>query len=371
MGRRPGAEPHLGVALATAAGAIRPWTWARRGRSLLVVVVALSLAGCAAPVPESVSPPPVTASPMPSPALTPVATTGVVVPDGFVPKALAFADPEHGWVAGSTGGDAAFVLETADGGRTWSASKVGPWVATAIAAAPDGAWVSSACPDDEPSCAPSLKHAAADGSWAQVSGAAPLALDFAGTTGVVAVTLRGGPRQPSGFPIPVIQVTRDAGATWAEATNPCGLLDLEALTLPSAGELLVLCGAQGAGGGQKKTLFVSGDLGGSWAKRASTTDSLPVAGTKIGFDVAADGSGLWWGAGTPAMATNDSGRTWHALNVADGDVRIAGGGAALVGGAGYLIVGDGDRGASVLLLTLNGSSWDERMTWPDPPCCGG
>jgi hypothetical protein len=324
-----------------------------------------------APVPETISPPPATASPTPTPALTPVSTAGVAVPEGFVPTALAFADPEHGWVAGSTGGQAAFVLATADGGRTWSASKVGPWVATAIAAAPDGAWVSSACPDDDPSCAPSLKHAGADGSWEPASGVAPLALDFAGTTGVVAVMLGGRPRQPSGLLIPVIQVTSDAGKTWAEATNPCGLLDLEALSLPSAGELLVLCGAEGAGGGQKKALFVSGDLGASWAQRASTDDSIPIEGTKIGFDVAADGGGFWWGARTPAMATNDGGRTWHALGVADGDVRIAGGGVALDGGAGYLLVGDGNRGASLLLSTADGSSWVERMAWPDPPCCGG
>jgi photosystem II stability/assembly factor-like uncharacterized protein len=334
------------------------------------VVIAM-LAGCGAPLPETNSQPPVTASPTRTPALTPAPRLGGAVPEGFVPKALAFGDPDHGWVAGSTGGRAAFVLETSDAGQTWSASEVGPWVATAIAAASDGAWVSSACPDDEPSCGASLKHAGADGSWEPAAGAAPVALDFAGTTGVVATMLPGGPRQSSGLPIPVIQVTDDAGATWAEAANPCGILDFEAVSLPSAGELLVLCGAEGAGGGQKKALFVSGDLGASWAQRASTDDSLPMNGTKIGFDVATDGSGLWWGARTPAMATNDGGRTWHALGVADGDVRIAGGGAALDGGAGYLLVGDGNRGASLLLLTHDGSSWDERMVWPDPPCCGG
>ena len=116
---------------------------------------------------------------------------------------------------------------------------------------------------------------------------------------------------------------------------------------------------------------MSDDLGLTWSRRASTDDSLPEEGTKIGLDVAADGSGLWWGPRTPAMSTGDGGRTWHALDAADGEVRIAGGGVALGGGAGYLLVGDGSRGMSVLLWTPDGSSWEERAAWPDPPCCGG
>jgi hypothetical protein len=345
-------------------------TRVRFRRPLVVAAVVMTLAACVATAPGSASPASSAATPLPAPVLTPVAGTEEAVPPGFVPKALAFTDPDRGWIAGTTGGAAAWVIETADGGRTWSASKVGPWAAVAIAAAPDGPWASSACPEDEPSCGPALLHAV-DGSWESKSPLAPAELDFAGQSGVAAVVLAAGPRQPSGIPIPVIQVTIDGGATWAAATNPCGRLDLEALTLPSADELLVLCGAEGAGGGQRKALLVSDDLGATWSRRASTDDSLPEEGTKIGLDVAADGSGLWWGARTPAMSTDDGGRTWQALDVADGDVRIAGGGAALGAGAGYLLVGDGGLGASVLLWTPDGHTWDSRAEWPDPPCCGG
>ena len=369
MGRIPVAEPRVGAARA----------------AVLILAAALTFAGCAASVPATpaltratptLTPAtptltPATPPPMPTPALTPVAVTGSNGPAGFVPKAIAFADTERGWVAGTTGGDAAFVLETTDGGRTWSASEVGAWVATAIASAPDGAWVALPCPDDEPTCTPSLKHRTPSGTWEPASAVAPLAIDFAGTTGVIAVVLPGGPTQPNGMPVPVIRVTQDAGGTWTNATNPCGLLDLEAVSLPSAGELLALCGGEGAGGGQAKRLFVSGGLGTSWSERASTDTSLGMPGTNIGFDVAADGSGMWWGARTPAMASSDGGRTWRALDVADGDVRIAAGGAALDGGAGFLLVGDGDRGASLLLRTRDGRSWDERTAWPDLPCCGG
>ena len=346
-------------------------TRTRPGRLFIAAAVALTIAGCAAPAPATPSLPRETAAPMPTPVMTPVAGSEDAVPEGFVPKTLAFTDPEHGWVAGTTGGSAAWVLGTADGGRTWSASEVGPWVAVAIAAAPDGPWVSSACPEEEPSCRPSLLHASADGTWTAASALAPTELDFARMAGAAAVVLPDGLRQPSGIPIPIIQVTRDGGTTWDPATNPCGSLDLESLSLPSGDELLVLCAAEGAGGGQRKELFVSDDLGASWSPRASTDDSLPVQGTKIGLDVAADGTGLWWGARTPAMSTDDGGRSWHALDVADGEVRIAGGGAALGGGAGYLLVADGNRGVTVLLWTPDGSSWDERAVWPDPPCCGG
>ena len=52
--------------------------------------------------------------------------------------------------------------------------------------------------------------------------------------------------------------------------------------------------------------------------------------------------------------------------------EIAGGGSALAGGGGYLIVGDVEHGTGTLLLwTPDGRSWEQRATFPDPPCCGG
>jgi photosystem II stability/assembly factor-like uncharacterized protein len=302
--------------------------------------------------------------------VTPVPGVPAGAIEGFVPKAIAFADADHGWVAGSTGAGA-LVLETADGGRTWSPHQVGPWAATAIAAAPGGPWVSRPCPEDEPDCTPALIHPDAAGVWQPTAAVAPMSIAFAGDTGVLALVLPGGPRQGSGIPIPAVRVTNDGGATWNPALNPCGNLDLEDLAAASPTELLVLCGGQGAGGGQQKALFASADLGASWEARASTDDGLPLPGTKIRIDIASDGTGLWWGAGTPVMATSDSGRTWRALDIADGEARIAGAGAALGGGSGYLLVGDGSRNASVLLWTADGAIWDERAVWLQPPCCGG
>ncbi len=348
-----------------------------RASLVLVATIALSLAACGGG--PQVTPAQPTGAPIQSlpatPAATPAATpvpgdaTGGL--EGFVPKAIAFADVDHGWVAGSTSGSPAFVLETADGGRTWTAHEVGPWAATAIAAAPGGPWVSDPCPEDEPGCSPSLMHRDASGAWVSAASVAPRSIAFAGETGILAVVLRGGPHQASGTPIPVVQVTGDAGATWSQAINPCGRLDLADLAAASPTELLLLCAGEGAGGGQEKALFSSADHGASWVLRASTDDGLPLDGTKIGFDIAADGTGLWWGARTPALATSDGGRTWLDLDVADGEQRIAGAGAALGGGSGYLLVGDGSRGETVLLWTPDGTKWEERALWPDVPCCGG
>ncbi len=39
--------------------------------------------------------------------------------DGAILGGLAFADPVHGWIAGSTGGDGGFLVATDDGGTTW------------------------------------------------------------------------------------------------------------------------------------------------------------------------------------------------------------------------------------------------------------
>ena len=53
----------------------------------------------------------------------------------------------------------------------------------------------------------------------------------------------------------------------------------------------------------------SGDFGATWTEVASTGAGLPLPGTKVGLDIAADGTGFWWGAFAPAMATTDGGRT--------------------------------------------------------------
>ncbi len=364
---------------------------ARGLRDLRAAVVAAGLlvcqAGCATTPPADGSPsstaPPTpivsvtepivssTGSPATSPefpidAVSPT-TAGGGLPRWFVPVSVAFSDADHGWLAGSAGGAGAFVIETKDGGLSWTTTQVGTWVALAVAIGPDGPWVSSACPDGEPGCSPSLQHLVS-GVWQLVGNRAPIDIDFAGTTGVLAVVLPNGPTRPDGTPLPVVQVSSDGGATWSGPLNPCGVMQLQGLTAPREGEVMVACGSASQNDSverEQKRLLASQDFGATWTEVASTGAGLIQPGTKVSLDIAADGTGFWWGAFTPAMATADGGRTWTALDVADGVTRIAGAGAAIGGGAGYLVVGDR------LMWTADGTLWEERATFPEPPCCGG
>ncbi len=340
------------------------------GRRLVAAIVtALALAGCSGlPSPADSAVPVATPdlTPVTKPALTPIpGASEAAMPASFVAQAVTFADARHGWAAGTTGGEAAMVLETTDGGATWVASRVGDWVAIDVAHAGGVAWASATCPEDEPGCRPALVRADGAGGWVEAASIAPLAIAFDGDTGILAAVVPGGPRQSSGMPIAQVSVTTDAGATWEAAENPCGPMDLADVAAVGV-EVLAMCTGEGATGGQKKDLAVSGDLGATWTVRATTDDgSLPIMGTKIGIDLASDGTGFLWGARTPVYATRDGGRTWTALDVADGETRMAGAGAAIEGGAGYLVVG------TQLLWTVDGTTWEQRMEWPDPPCCGG
>jgi photosystem II stability/assembly factor-like uncharacterized protein len=112
-------------------------------------------------------------------------------------------------------------------------------------------------------------------------------------------------------------------------------------------------------------LLRSTDAGTTWVEVAATDPGTALPGSKVGLDIASDGSGFWWGAFTPAMGTTDGGGTWTAIGAADGDRNIAGAGSALVGGAGYLVVGEH------LVWLADDSQWEVRSTFPEGPCCGG
>jgi photosystem II stability/assembly factor-like uncharacterized protein len=193
-------------------------------------------------------------------------------------------------------------------------------------------------------------------------------IDFAGATGALAAVLPNGPTRPDGTPLPLVLVTSDGGDTWSGPLNPCDAMQLQGLTTPREGTVMVACGGATENDSvesEEKRLLASSDGGATWTEVASTGNGLLLRGTKVDIDIAADGTGLWWGAFTPAMATADGGRTWRALDIADGETQIAGAGSALGGSAGYLIVGER------LVWTADGTRWEERATFPDPPCCGG
>jgi hypothetical protein len=292
------------------------------------------------------------------------------VPKWFFPTAVSFTDADHGWVAGTPGGDGAFALETSDGGRTWTATQVGPYVSLAIAAGPDGSvWVSTTCAEDYPEgCVPALQRRDADGTWRAVGDTAPLEIDFAGSTGALAVTLPDGRRRPDGTTVPVLQVSTDGGATWSGTINPCGLLELRGITTPREGEVVVACGGPMSADrtvSLANRVLRSTDAGVTWVGVAAPGGPTEIPGKNVGLDIAPDGSGFWWGAGAPALVTGDGGGTWAALGVADGDRNIAGAGSSVGRGAGYLIVGEH------LVWIADGERWEDRAVFPEGPCCGG
>jgi hypothetical protein len=354
--------------------------------ALLAVVLVPVVAGCGLIVPivgpvaslpdpstpgsvQTLAPSPATTLRVPLTAFEPVAV-GAGVPKWFVAAAVSFADADHGWIAGTAGGDGAFALETVDGGRTWTATQVGAYVSQAIAIGPGGTvWVSTACAEGEPDgCVPALQRRDADGSWEVVGDLAPLEIDFAGESGALAVALPNGRRRPDGTRVPVLQVTSDGGATWSGPINPCGAMELRGITTPREDEVVVACGgvmAADQGVTLTNRLLRSTDAGETWVEVSATEAGNVLPGKKVGLDIAADGSGLWWGAFTPAMATTDGGGTWTALSVADGDRHIAGAGSSIGAGAGYLVVGER------LMWTADGEHWEDRATFPEPPCCGG
>jgi len=91
----------------------------------------------------------------------------------------------------------------------------------------------------------------------------------------------------------------------------------------------------------------------------------------MGLALRSDATGWLWGARSPLLATRDGGRTWTALDVADGDVRIVQDADAWGGGAGVVLVWDGDRQETLLLRTNDGQAWTELFAWPTPVrCCG-
>ena len=291
-------------------------------------------------------------------------------PPAFVVSAVSFADADHGWVAGSTGGDGAFALETLVGGRTWESTQVGVYVAPAIAlGSDDSVWVSTACVEDEPGgCVPALQRRDPDGTWRAVADVAPVGIDFAGATGAIAVVLPNGRRRPDGTRVPVLQVSTDGGATWQPPANPCGIGELRGITTPREGEVVVGCGGTTAPDGTASLdniLLRSSDAGLTWRDVRAPGAGNVLPGSKVGLDIADDGTGLWWGAFTPAMATSDDAQTWTALDVADGDRRIAGSGASIRGGAGYLGV------VERLVWIADGEHWEDRALFPGGPCCGG
>ncbi len=287
------------------------------------------------------------------------------------PKVVAFADPLHGWVSGTIERGEAVILETLDGGVTWAVMSLGLGRVSDIAVAGDRAVAGRLCPEATPDCGAGLLRLDGDGEWSAEADDRPLALDFEGDGGIGAFLV---PSRTSlsGLPIPDVRVTDD-GFNWVATANPCGLMDLVDVAIGPDAMPLALCTGQGAGGGQRKAIHRARAAGEPWEVLSNTeAGGLPMSGTGVRFDFGANATGWMWGFGTALLATDDGGRTWQAVaGPGSGDVAITVGASTLGDGAGYRLVVDPDRDATILSWTSGGGTWQERFAWPiRAECCG-
>lgn len=285
------------------------------------------------------------------------------------PRVVAFSDPQHGFVAGTTISGDAIILETSDGGATWRVEGLGSGAATDIGvAARDIAWAGRDCASGPDTCVAGLYRFDVDGIWGRAGLDWPTRLSFSGQDGAALFLAADTPVDGAGAPMPEVRLSNDGGETWTTVTSPCpATLRTQDVTRVDASTVVVVCESEGATGNASKALYRSTDAGRTWTKLADG----PNSGTGTGLALRSDGTGWLWGARSPLLATRDGGRTWTDLGVADGNVRIVQDADAWGGGAGVVLVWDPDRQAMLLLRTADGSSWTELFAWPAvPSCCG-
>ena len=282
----------------------------------------------------------------------------VEVRDLSRPVAVAFTDPLHGWVGGTTNKGDAVVLETADGGTTWRVGGLASGEVTDIASTGDGGAIAGLACDEGDRCRSGRYRYDGDGVWGRAALEVPLRLSFAGRVGAGLFD----PTEPK------LLLSDDDGESWTTTPSPCpASLHLAAVSRLDRTAIVALCESQGAGGGSNKELHRTSDAGVTWAKLADA----PHSGTGMGLDVLADDTGWLWGPRSPLLATADGGLTWSALDVADGDVRIVQDADPWGAGAGVALVWDPDRQATLLLRTADSRAWTELFAWPSGvTCCG-
>jgi photosystem II stability/assembly factor-like uncharacterized protein len=282
----------------------------------------------------------------------------VAVRDLSRPVAVAFTDPLHGWVGGTTDKGDAIVLETVDGGASWRVGGLALGEVTDIAAIGDGGAIAGLACFEGGDCRSGRYRYEGDGLWGRAALEVPLRLSFEGPAAAGLF----------GAAAPSLSLSGDGGESWRSVASPCRATGhLAAAARVDRSTIVVVCESQGAGGGSKKELFRSSDNAATWGRPVAG----PEPGTGTGLDILADGTGWLWGDRSPLWTTDDGGETWSALDVADGDVRMVEDADAWGPGAGVVLVSDPDRQATLLLRTDDGRAWTELFAWPSGvTCCG-
>ncbi len=270
---------------------------------------------------------------------------------GSTQSAMAFADRSHGIVVGADGGRGA-VWATSDEGQHWTAVAVDAPPLDSVAMSGGQAWASASCPGESAgSCQPAVLESSDGGAtWTAVSSAAVTSLSFVDARDGFGI----GPSSPASLRL---LATTDGGRTWAAAAGPApceaGFFPI-AVSFADAKHGWVACGSgESAVGSSSKEVVATADGGTTWAVRSrvsldgsSPVGALPALGVFRGLDMLAGGNGLAWTWTEGLLQTADGGATWARL-----PLGTAGSGAQWPGAA---ITGDG----MVFALTVDGTSPD-------------
>ncbi len=270
---------------------------------------------------------------------------------GGTQSAMAFADRSHGIVVGAYGGRGA-VWATSDEGQHWTAVAVDAPPLDSAAMVGAQAWASASCAGTPSgACQPTVLESPDGGAtWSAVSSAAVTSLSFVDPRDGFGI----GPSSPASLHL---LATTDGGRTWVPAPGPTpcetGFFPIAA-SFADAQHGWVACGSgESAVGSSSKEVVTTADGGNTWAVRSrvsidgsSPVGALPALGVFRGLDMLTDGSGLSWTWTEGLLRTTDGGATWARL-----PLGTAGGGAQWPGAA---ITGDG----MVFALTVDAASPD-------------
>jgi photosystem II stability/assembly factor-like uncharacterized protein len=303
--------------------------------------------------------PTVAASHPPSPTPSPKQQPKGPVTTGFAPSGIAFWNPTHGLVVGTTScrsckvAHEGVLASTTDGGKTWRIVYRSPHALTGVTTLGSReAWATGAN---------LVIHSTnAGSSWRAVAHQTLAHPTFVTSSLGWAVA---GTASKSG-----IVETVDGGRRWGHLSDPChqklnGLTGADAgasvfslvdVSLLGAGHGFAYCVGDGAGGSAPQGLFETFDDGVTWFQRWADVTVEPG-----GISILADGHGWRWGASDRLTATADGGRTWHPLQPgAPSNVDFAW---ATSPSAGYVLTAGPDP---QLVHTSNGTAWKVVAHFP-------
>ena len=312
------------------------------------------------------------ASPSPSGSASPA------VAGGSAQLAMAFADRSHGVVVGAYGGRGA-VWATSDEGQDWTAVPVDAPPLDSAAMVGTHAWASASCSDSATGgCSPTVLESLDGGlTWTTVASADVTSLSFVDAQDGFAV-------DASTPGAPGLLATHDGGRTWTAlgGAAPCeaGYFPV-AVSFGDAQHGWAACSSgKAALGSSPKEFVATADGGATWSVRSradggvASAGSLPFAGDFRGVDMLGSGTGVAWLAIEGLIRTTDGGATWSRLPLGSAGGNLEWPGAAITpDGMLFALTVDAtaaDGSATFNLGLDNGQTWKPYTQFSRLPAPG-